>query len=271
MNFTHILMTRFNLATPGRELAIRTQPGWLEGRFELFERYCLPAVAGQDNRDFQWIIYFDKDTPDAFKARIDTLRGIFPFVPYYTGLFPAEGWRNSINETFAPSTDYVLTTRLDNDDALAPDFTARLHEAVQTHGMAEGSYNFPNGMILRDGAVYAISHDSNPFFSFLEPAGPALCTAPNIHHMKIAEKGPVMQINAPPVWMQIVHETNVSNRVRGRRVVPDTAQARFSTMPPEAFAPASSGALLLDNLVMAPARDLRDRVAGLLRGGHKAR
>ncbi len=52
MAFTHLILTRFNLATPGRESAIRNRPGWLAERFDLFERICLPSVASQTCRDF---------------------------------------------------------------------------------------------------------------------------------------------------------------------------------------------------------------------------
>lgn len=110
-DFTHVLMTRFNLATPGRESAIRNRPGWLAQRFDLFERYCLPSVAAQTVRDFKWIIYFDKDTPEDFRARIERLREVFPFTPYFTGLFPGTGWRESITATLPRDTPMLLTSR----------------------------------------------------------------------------------------------------------------------------------------------------------------
>ena len=32
-DFAHVVTTRFNLATPGRESAFRNRPGWLAERF----------------------------------------------------------------------------------------------------------------------------------------------------------------------------------------------------------------------------------------------
>ena len=93
--FTHVIQTRFNLATPGRELAIRTQPGWLLERFQLFELWCLPSVAAQTSRNFTWLIYFDEGTPEVFRKRIANLQRVFPFVPVFTGLFPGDGWARS--------------------------------------------------------------------------------------------------------------------------------------------------------------------------------
>jgi hypothetical protein len=259
--FTHVLMTRFNLATPGRELSIRTQPGWLAGRFELFERYCLPSVAAQQNRNFQWIVYFDIDTPRPFRDKIEELRRVFPFTAYFTPMFPSEGWRDSLRASFVLDTPLVLTTRLDNDDALAVDFTERLHAAVNDSNQALGSYNFSNGLIRRGGALYALRHNCNPFFSWLEPVGSGMQTAPSIPHMRLAEAGPVHQINGPPAWLQIVHETNVSNKVRGRRVEQNKLRHRFSGDALSGIADASKLARLLENTFLEPLRAVRDSLS----------
>lgn len=265
MTFAHYFMTRFNMATPGREFAIRTQPGWLDYRFDLFERFCAPSLAAQTDGNFRWIIYFDEATPAPHRDRIETLRKKFGFHPFYTGLFAAEGWTRSLRETFAPGTDRVLTTRLDSDDALAEDFVARLHAAVAAAGERPGGYNFTEGLIRRADALYAIRHPSNAFFSWLSPNGPELRTAPSIHHMTIASEGPVVQIGGDPVWMQIVHESNVSNRVRGRRVSPARAGRRFHGAAVAGLADPPAAAIALDNMFVAPLRLARDRLIETLR------
>ena len=261
---THIIMTRFNLATPGREFALRTQPGWLAERFDLFERYCLPSIAAQTTRDFHWIIYFDEATPDVFRERVEAARKVFPFVPYYTGLFPSTGWRDSVLETFSPKTRLLLTTRLDNDDALANDFVARLHDWVEANDHRLGAYNFQNGLIRQGSAVYAIKHRSNAFFSWLEDVSPELRTAPSIQHMKIAQEGPVFQKSGEPGWMQVVHESNVSNKVRGWRVPPAAAK----DFPPSAQMGLADVPALVrgaENLLIGVLRSGRDVILGLRR------
>ena len=93
-DFVHVILTRFNLATPGRESALRNQPGWLAGRFELFERYCLPTLAAQSASParFRWIVYFDDGTPEPFRARIEACRRVADFHPFFTPMFPGEQW-----------------------------------------------------------------------------------------------------------------------------------------------------------------------------------
>ena len=51
-NYSHFIITRFNLnlyAQDKHDLPTRTDR-WLEHRFEVFERYCLPSVAAQSCR-----------------------------------------------------------------------------------------------------------------------------------------------------------------------------------------------------------------------------
>ena len=266
--FEHVIMTRFNLATPGRESAIRNRPGWLAERFALFERYCLPSVAGQTCRNFHWILYFDAATPPEFRDRIEACRRIFPFVPYFTGLFPASGWPRSIHETFAFQPDMLLTTRLDNDDALALDYVERVQAAVRQAGLAPGGYNFTNGCILGDGALYRLAHPSNAFFSFLAPYRDEVVTAPSIQHMDLARHGAVRQIGGPGAWMQIVHGGNVSNKIRGQRITAAEIDGAFPAGLVAEVKPVGRAARMIDTIVSGSLRGARD---GLLAARRRLR
>ena len=124
-------MTRFNMPTPGRESQIRSRPGWLAGCFELFERYCLPSIAAQTARDFHWVVYFYVETLLEFLERIEAGRAVFPFVPYFTEFFPAEGGRARSASSSGGRRPGGSTTRFDSDDALAVDHAARLQAAVE--------------------------------------------------------------------------------------------------------------------------------------------
>lgn len=268
----HVLMTRFNLATPGREAAIRNRPDWLATRFRLFEDFCLPSVAEQTTGAFTWIIYFDKDTPAEFKARVAELQRQVRFHAYYTGLFPASGWPQSLAEVLGAKLGalppVVLTSRLDNDDALARDYMER------TAAAAMGQVPVPrvgivitNGYIRSATSAYRISHPANAFASWLErvdqPDGPL--TAMGISHIDAADFGPLVQVPGPGGWLQVVHGGNVSNKVRGVRVSPDALASRFHPGALIGLEPASGLTLAADRLVLSPLRAGRDRLFGLAR------
>jgi hypothetical protein len=71
--FEHFIVTRFNLplfkAKVDGKVVGNLDETWLAGRFDLFERYCLPSVKGQTCQDFRWIVLFDAATPQKFKDR----------------------------------------------------------------------------------------------------------------------------------------------------------------------------------------------------------
>ena len=255
MDATHVILTRFNLATPGREFAIRTQPGWLDGRFDLFRTWCLPAMGAQTDARFRWLVFFDEGTPAPHRAEIERLRREVPFEPVFTGLFASAGWGRAVREVVAPTTEWLLTTRLDSDDALACDFVERLRGAARPEAAA---WNFRHGLIRADDALYAVRHPNNAFFSLSERMDGAIRTASDIQHMRLFEEGPVRQIDGAPAWLQLVHGGNVSNRVRGRRIAADGAGARFGGRGLEGVVAPSAGAQALDRLALGPVRGLRD-------------
>lgn len=265
--FTHVIQTRFNMPSPGRESQIRARPGWLAGRFELFERYCLPSIAAQSLKDFHWVIYFDEATPPEFRERIEACRRIAAFTPFYTGYFGPEGWPRSLQGLFPERTPWLLTTRFDSDDALAIDYVARLRAAITAaRPTAACAFNVTEGTVIRAGRVYAHRHRSNAFASWFEPWDAATRTAMSIRHMDLSKAGPILQIGGPAGWLQVIHETNVSNKVRGRRVAAETIAGRFPAAVIGPLRPTSGFEIALENLLLTPLRRNRDALVNHLRG-----
>ena len=59
-NYSHFIITRFILnlyAQDQHDLPTRSDR-WVEYRFEVFERYCLPSVAAQTSGNFTWLCLF---------------------------------------------------------------------------------------------------------------------------------------------------------------------------------------------------------------------
>ena len=269
VDIKHVILTRFNLATPGREQAIRNQPGWLAERFELFERYCLPSIAAQTNKNFDWIIFFDEQTPAEFKERIESLRKIQEFHPYYTGLFPADGWADAIRNVLGAQQErtLLLTTRLDNDDGLARDYIDRLQRsAANIRETAKPvAFNFTKGFILAQDRLYGHSHKSNAFASLLEPFDNNMRTVTTIPHMDLANQVELHQIGGPGAWLQVIHETNVSNKVRGVRISSREAAERFPESMSAGFKDIGATAALVENATLGLLRGARDLLLDLRR------
>lgn len=79
-NSRHFIITRFNLNLYKRDKNSRPTrtDRWLEHRFEVFERYCLPSVAAQTNKRFTWLCLFDAATPERYRGRIEGYKNICP-------------------------------------------------------------------------------------------------------------------------------------------------------------------------------------------------
>ena len=273
------------MATPGREAVIRNHPSWLETRFRLFEEFCLPSVAAQTSQHFNWIIYFDRDTPQVFKDRIKALQAKTQFEAYFTGLFPASGWPDSLQTVLGPLPAVILTSRLDNDDALAVDYMQRTWEvacaqlptltrACDTKADPSAGRTgivLTNGFIRADNRAYRLAHPSNAFVSWLERTDdPArLMTAMGIAHMDAAASGRLVQVSGPGSWLQLVHGGNVSNKVRGQRVGPVALAGRFHAGALNGLQPANVLQLSMENSFLVPIRKVRDILIRLTKLVHR--
>lgn len=258
----HVILTRFNIASPGREVAIRNSPGWLERRFELFERYCLPSVADQTISNFKWLIYFDENIPGHFRERIERARQKIAFTPHFVGVTRA-GFAipdvQDLVDRFQTDGDVVVTTRLDNDDAIARDFVRNVQLAAGQHEIGT-VLNFPNGVAMRQGRLFTAHDLSNPFTSLVEARTAPVKTIWSAQHHMLGQKWNLVQIETPPMWLQVVHGENVTNRIKGRQLPADTILNNFSLGPDVEAAPVSSVRLLLDRVLLGPARMLRERI-----------
>ena len=267
VDFTHVIMTRFNMPTPGRESRIRSRPGWLAGRFDLFERYCLPSIAAQTTRDFHWVVYFDQETPRKFRDRIEACRKVFPFTPYFTGFFRAEGWPRSLRETLGTPTPWLLSTRFDSDDALAVDHAARLQAAVeQAAPTARCSFNLTNGVVIEAGRVYAHAHLTNAFASWFEPWDATARTCMSINHMQMADFGPIGQVDGR---RRLAAGGPRRQRLQQGPRPPGPAAVVRGHFPPPVPGELKNDptiGIALENLVLTPLRAGRDSLVARLRG-----
>lgn len=259
----HTLISRFNLATPGREVAFRARPGWLAERFALFERYCLPSVADQTCQDFDWIVFFDDQTPDWARARAEQLQSVRPFHALYTPLFDNDGWARAVRAVAGPAQAgrLIVTSNLDNDDALGFDFIERVQKAARAHFRGRRfAINVPDGYVLADRAIYAHRHLQNAFTNMAEPDDEAMATTMTIRHMELFDHVEVVQAHGAAGWLQVVHGGNVSNRIRGRRIGGDEARRQFPAGVLGKIAETSLPARLFEAVLAVPFRALRDRL-----------
>lgn len=213
----HVLLTRFNLPSAGAESIVRATDGWLRLRMDLFERYCLPSVGQQSVQSFKWIIYFDPLSPDWLVQRIIQLQNSAPFTPIYrTSVSHAQLMADLRGVTGATHTD-LITTNLDNDDGLARDFMERLQNAIV--GPDRVALYFVRGLIRCGSRLYLQTDRTNAFVSVREHWDTARTCWADWHNL-LPKSMNTCELSGGAAWLQMVHGTNVSNRIRGQRVAP---------------------------------------------------
>ncbi len=92
--FNHFLLTRFNIKSDnGFDLVVSDpqktiyNPEWLEDRFKRFEKYCYYSVKSSSNTNFKWLVFFDINTPDVFRAKIKEYSNYANFIPIFIEVF----------------------------------------------------------------------------------------------------------------------------------------------------------------------------------------
>jgi len=213
-DFTHLLLTRFNTAMGYAPSAKRLETEWLTARLALFEQYCLPSVAGQRDADFHWLIFFDAASPAWLKAKISTLAPLVTPV-YVEGQATDEALRHHVLQSGLISSPYLLTTRLDNDDAIARGHLYEVQRAF--NGQAREFVTFPRGLQSFRGHLYEVDWPSNPFLSLIEAVGnqKGITTVFCIAHDHLHKAGLVKKVRSTPQWLQVLHTANLANELRG--------------------------------------------------------
>ena len=303
MRFRHFLLTKFNLGLyPADEnQAHRDKSGqapardpdrWMAERLELFDMYCVPSVMNQSNKDFTWLVVFDAKTPSEHRERIERYRDDCVLVPlfaesrcrdeshvvasrfkgkilrffHFEAALPAV--QDYIAQRLDEDTKYVITTRLDNDDAIHSDFVRRVQDFLPAESPAKPglltkliykwtldrpprpeslfdrqmfklvqrfsrrlvtehvrnqerfAVNFTCGYALEEKKAGLFSNERNSFVSLIEKTNQAgrLLTVWAIDHKKVNELARVLEIDAEPMWVRVVHERNLLNRFVGEEV-----------------------------------------------------
>ena len=223
--FDHFLLTRFSavLRPDGEPVG----EDWLRYRLAFFYDAALPSVESQRNALFTWLVLFDDRCPDSFRAEVEGIadEGAFPPIWSHEPFL-----RDSFAGHVAARSDapYLITTRMDSDDAIATDFMASVQR--QFASQERLFVNFTRGVQLdRGGWVYRCDQVSSPFLSLIERRTPGVppLTVYAAKHARARGFGPVREVKAPPMWVQVVHDANVSNIITGTRMSPAVVNDRF--------------------------------------------
>lgn len=206
--FDHYIITRFNIHEPSwRAVDLNNQPicndAWLQHRFKLFERYCLPSVMRQTNQNFKWVILLHHKTKDRWRKLINQYIGCYSAI--YLGLHWLRELQNYLRDEV--QSHWIITTRLDNDDVIYPNYI----ENIQALYTPETQFiTAANGYQLYRNRIYTHVDAYGPFASYVEPHTACSSVYFTPHGMRMLNLAPVTH-TFPPSYLQIIHDRNYLN------------------------------------------------------------
>lgn len=231
-------ITLFNLQLWGKDKssAPTRTPEWLAQRFALFEKYTLPSMNGQTCRDFTWLCLFDKDSANELVSnKIEEYKKANSrFTPLFFGKDEAEELAGSlykaISERFlsvnsaaeASGALYVLTTNIDNDDAIHCSMLQKVRERAESElaqngEKALGLYSCIYGLqyFVKRRLAVRMKYPDNHFQSLLERAE-GFKTIKGFSHTKVRKLFDNHDIieRGTAYWLEVVHSRNVNNSYR---------------------------------------------------------
>ena len=211
--FKHFLLTRFNGRFTDWQVDKRSKcvgdNEWLKHRFHLFDKICFPSIKNQSTANFTWFLIFDQATPGDCRESIDKYRREMPNMEiiFTTEAKMVEDVKKRIDEY----CDYVITTRIDNDDAFHKD---ALNVIQNNFSRQEFMFlNFCKGykFLIDEKKLHLSEGKSNPFLTLIEKNGPEIKTAWCAQHHQIGAKWPVRQIEDGRYWLVTIHSKNLLN------------------------------------------------------------
>jgi hypothetical protein len=172
----HIVMMRFSYpavggfklsqAAPDDIRATLYDPERLERRFALFETLTLPTLLQQKPHSATIALITGEDLPQPFRARLDSLLAPLAHARVFALPSIPQEVAHVLNLLKDPQADFIATTRLDDDDAIACDLLARI-ERLCAQVLETGIVSppvalaFNNGLFLEKGAdgvrIYGVS------------------------------------------------------------------------------------------------------------------
>ena len=168
--FRHFIITRFNIKSREWQKDKNDQwllsEEWMQARFKLFLNYCFPSIKNQINQDFKWLVYFDVDTSNQYRKIIDRLQKEYNsyiplFVPDYSTFI--NRLSDDIRKHIPSSCEYIITTRLDNDDCFEKNAVGTIQGHFKKQELAV--IDLQKGYCLQIEPFFGISYFNFPLMS----------------------------------------------------------------------------------------------------------
>ncbi len=201
----------------------------LKKRFEVFEAICLPSLVAQSDQAFNMILVTSKLLPAWAQMRLHDLVKDLPNIyvkPFRPKADIKRVFKRAAFEMLDPEAQIIATFQLDDDDALAQDYIAKLRAYLRTE-------NVDHVVTFRNGFELSLARD-NMQLRFDDRAKASAGLA-SVHrggvedvndittiyqyggHRKVDQKAPLLVDESAGMYLQTANGFNVSGRTAQTR------------------------------------------------------
>ncbi len=150
IRFSHIQKNNqaFDLEERAEKLFDETR---LEKRFEYFEKFTLPSLDSQEDKDFSILVRSSSLMPDVYKKRLTDIAKSRDYISlaFLSPEVDAKKYEKEVLdvELLDSEPGPVITFRLDDDDALSFDYISAVKKYM-CNDLRGFAISFPQGFIL---------------------------------------------------------------------------------------------------------------------------
>lgn len=221
-NFEHYIVTRFNIKSEGwkkdKNGNVVNDLNWLRKRYQLFENFCLTSMKSQTEIDYKWLVFFDTETPQNYIQINNKIAKAFPqFRPIYVDGF--SDFENTLKSIVTKETiaEFVLTSRLDNDDCFHEDAIKKIQNAFKPKD--NSIIELTRGLTMQIGTEVKLAKrehlHSGPFITLIEKLtrDKLVKTVYNNEHTKWSNSADFIVVDDNYYWLQTIHDSNMANKL----------------------------------------------------------
>lgn len=187
LNYKHYILTRFNYP----------EDYDVQYRLNIFENFTLPSLLGQTNKNFTWLISVNSVHKNLFKPFLN--KGID--IKLVKENAPCIDFINT-----QPKVSYLITTRIDNDDALHKDYVDYIYSSF-TKNQTER---------LIDSRAFEITSDKK--FLFLDRYSSIGMVSPMVTLIKPINQYPIS--NSDTIYLKGHHELHFTYKFKDNEFTP---------------------------------------------------
>ena len=215
LKFTHIIACRYNhdLYT-NNTYKIVDRDQWMEGRIIKFKK-LLTSLNNQTCLNFTFLIFIDKNTPEKIKQNLkDFISDSLINVKWEI----LEDQFNIYLKNLKIDTEYLIASRIDNDDEYLPNFVDTIQksfnnceEVIDVNGMQYDTINnkkYTSGRITPNSPFISLIEKSNNIKSVYHCSHSNMCK-----HFKCRFSN-----DNGYYYIQNIHNNNVMNKIIGEPI-----------------------------------------------------